>query len=54
MVIDQREDVAVLGQRARERTWKTSKESSATCHQRYWSLRKACIASIAFLKSERV
>ncbi len=38
-------------QRARERTWKTSKLSSATCHQRYWSPRKAVIESIAFLKS---
>jgi hypothetical protein len=37
--------------RARVRTWKTSKVSSATCHQRYWSARKAAIASIAFLKS---
>ncbi len=38
-------------QRARERTWKTSKLSSATCHQRYWSPRKAAIESIAFLNS---
>lgn len=44
-------DALARGQRARERTWKTSKLSSATCHQRYWSPRKAVIESIAFLKS---
>ena len=43
--------VALCAQRARVRTWKTSKLSSATCHQRYWSERKAAMASIAFLKS---
>ncbi len=41
----------LIAQRARVRTWKTSKLSSATCHQRYWSERKAAMASIAFLKS---